>query len=212
MFTGIVQHVGVIASVTPTDTGVRLTLDPAGWDHAPARGDSIACNGCCLTLADEPRPGQPWCFDAIPETLAKTTLGAWSEGTRVNLEHAATMATLLGGHLVQGHVDGVGEVLGVETGEGWRVRVGLPAALMPYAVPKGSIALEGVSLTLAAVEPRGGWIEVALIPETLTRTTLGALKPGDPVNIEMDQAAKTIVHWLENFAEQRGLRGLSRAD
>ena len=135
-------------------------------------------------------------FDAIPETLEKTTLGSWETGDRVNLERALRMGDTLDGHQVQGHVDGTGEVLGVFTADGWRVRVGLDEGLMRYMIPKGSITIDGVSLTLAAMDTDAGWIEVALIPETLDRTNLPDRVVGDRVNIECDVMVKTIVHTM----------------
>src|SRR6185295_13770573 len=169
MFTGIVEHMGRVSEIRTVASGVRLVIDCAQWSCDPALGDSIAVNGCCLTIASPPGRGQ-LTFDAVPETLAKTTRGSWRVGDPVNLERAATMSTLLGGHLVQGHIDGVGEILQARlpdpssvTGE-HRVRVRVPAPLAKYIVPKGSIALDGVSLTIAAVDPRASCFEVALIP------------------------------------------------
>lgn len=208
MFTGIIRHVGRVASVEATPAGKRLVIDPAGWDHVPAPGDSIACSGCCLTLAvGVEAAGGMFTFDAIPETLDKTTLGGWAPGRGVNLEAAARVGDRLDGHIVQGHVDGVGTVERVDTGDGWRVRVRVAPEFGRYLVPKGSVTVDGVSLTLAAV---GGmkedqpWFEVALIPETLERTTLKSLKAGDRVNIECDITAKTVVHVVEHYMSQRG--------
>jgi riboflavin synthase len=211
MFTGIIEQMGRISAVRAVPSGVRLVVDPVQWSYIPAVGDSVAVNGCCLTIAAPPQPGL-LTFDVIPETLDKTTLGSWRVGDAVNLERAATMSTLLGGHLVQGHVDGVGEVVHVvRAGAGapdrWgehRVRVRLPASLAKYAVPKGSIAVDGVSLTIAAVEPRESWFEIALIPTTLDKTTLGRLKQGDRCNIEADAMAKAIVHYMEHFGLDKG--------
>jgi riboflavin synthase len=149
-------------------------------------------------MAAPPASTGLWAFDVVPETLSKTSLGRLRAGAAVNLEHAATPTTLMGGHVVQGHVDGVGVVESVVTEGEYRVRVRPPAGLMEYMTPKGSICVEGVSLTLAAVEPRE-WFEVALIPVTLEKTTLGSLRAGDPVNLEADVFAKTIVHWLKHY-------------
>ena len=118
----------------------------------------------------------------------------------MNLEHAATPTTLLGGHIVQGHVDGVAEVVAVEQGPEYRVRMRPPASMMEFIAPKGSVCLDGVSLTVAALDAGAGWFEVALIPVTLQKTTLGGLKAGDRCNFEADSMAKTIVHWLKHFA------------
>ncbi|MCA3003862.1 MAG: riboflavin synthase [bacterium] len=211
MFTGLVQAQGRVLETRPTPTGVRLLIgQPEAapgepWAHLPARGDSISVSGCCLTVANHPAPGEPWAFDAIPETLAKTTIGRLAAGDPVNLEHAVTASTLMGGHFVQGHVDGVGTVQRINTTDGWRVRILPPPDLALYLAPKGSVTVQGVSLTLAAVsEPATAntapteqpWFEVALIPVTLAKTTLGALRPGDGVNIEADMLAKTLVRAL----------------
>ena len=202
MFTGLVQAVGRVTSVEARGAGVRLRVDPAGWGYSPGLGESISVSGCCLTVAGvEGGPGgQIWAFDAVPETLAKTTLGGLAAGSRVKLEHAATPTTLLGGHVVQGHVDGVGVVESVVTEGEWRVRVRPPAGLMEYMTPKGSVCVEGVSLTLARVEPRE-WFEVALIPVTLEKTTLGELRAGSRVNVEADVFAKTVVNWLRVYGK-----------
>lgn len=176
-------------------------MDAGGWGYRAAAGDSVAVNGCCLTAVRGAARGNRLVFDVIPETLAKTTLGGLRAGERVNLEHAATAMTLLGGHMVQGHVDGVARVEKIETKGEWRVRVRPPAGLMPYMVGKGSVCLDGVSLTLAAVGR--GWIEVALIPTTLEMTTLASWRVGGDVNIEADAMAKTVVGWLENWSRER---------
>lgn len=203
MFTGIVRHVGRVVSSEPTEAGRRLVVDPQGWGHVPEPGDSIACSGCCLTLAAAVADADGmFTFDAIPETLAKTTLGSWAEGTRINLEPAARMGDRLDGHIVQGHVDGVGEVVSIDQTDGWRVRVSVPAEMGRYLVPKGSITVDGVSLTLAetgGVKEGSPWFEVALIPETLARTTLEGLGEGDGVNIECDITAKTVAHMVEHY-------------
>lgn len=207
MFTGIIQHIGEVVVIEPRadGPGVRITLDPDGWDHTPRPGDSIACNGCCLTLVDDPHtPKTWWVFDAIPETLACTALNDWESGQRINLERSLRMGDTLDGHQVQGHVDGTGEVLGISTDDGWRVRIGLADAQMRYMIPKGSVCIDGVSLTLAAMDVDAGWIEVALIPETLERTNLGDREVGDRVNIECDVLVKTIVQTMERMQIGRG--------
>lgn len=198
MFTGLIQHVGRIVGVAATPSGRRLRLDVGGWPQAFEAGESIAIDGCCLTLVSA--EGGVLAFDAVPQTLERTTLGRLAAGDRVNLERSCTPHTLLGGHIVQGHVDGVGEVLAVERDRGWRVRVGVPVGLLPCVVPRGSIAVQGVSLTVATVSVEEGWFEVALIPETLERTTLGGLEAAARVNLEGDVLARTVVHWLEHFA------------
>jgi len=208
MYTGIIRHIARVVSNQPTGSGRRLVIDPLGWEHRPEPGDSVGCSGCCLTLVEPVADaGGLFTFDAIPETLSKTTLGAWEPGTAVNLEPPARMGDRLDGHIVQGHVDGVGEVLRIDETDGWRVRVSVPGEMGRYLVPKGSITVDGVSLTLAEV---GGikegtpWFEVALIPETLERTTLRDRRSGDRVNIECDITAKTVAHMVEHYLSQRG--------
>lgn len=204
MFTGIIQHVGVLVETETTTNGVRITLDPDGWGYKPKAGDSIANSGCCLTLVREVGGETPlWIFDAIPETLSKTTLGGWTPGRRVNLERSLRMGDTLDGHQVQGHVDGTGEVLAVRTDDGYRIRVSLAEDLMRFMVPKGSVCLDGVSLTIAAMDTEAGWIEVALIPETLDRTNLRDRSEGDQMNIECDVLVKTIVHTMERMELNR---------
>jgi len=197
MFTGIVQAIGTVHSLAQTDEGIRVVIDAAGWDHKPKAGDSIANNGCCLTLVSD--EGGLWSFDAIPETLEKTTLGGWGAGDRVNLERSLRVGDGLDGHQVQGHVDGVGKVIGVEDGDGYRVKIALGGDLMKWMIPKGSVAIDGISLTIADLDADGCWIEVALIPETLDRTTLGDRAVGASVNIEADAMVKTIVHTIERM-------------
>jgi riboflavin synthase len=191
---------GRVAATEATATGRRVVIDPQGWGYTPSRGDSISVDGCCLTMVNQPASGDPWKFDAVPETLAKTSLGDREVGDLVNLEHAATAATLLGGHVVQGHVDGVAVVESVITSPEWRVRFRPPAELMQYMTPKGSVCVSGVSLTLAAVDPAAKWFEVALIPTTLEKTNLKPLAKGSRVNIEADTLVKTMVHWMRHYA------------
>lgn len=200
MFTGIVEAVGRLLSIEPRPFGVRLVVDAPALSRPPALGDSVSVAGCCLTLAAPPEPGREsarslLAFDVVRETLSKTSLSRRTVGEGVNLETSCTPSTLLGGHLVQGHVDGVARVRRVQDDpQDWRVEIDLPPDLVQYASPKGSIAIEGVSLTIAALPPGG--VEVALIPTTLERTTLHALREGDGVNVEMDSIAKIVVHWL----------------
>jgi len=204
MFTGIVTAKGSVVSLTPNEFGVRLVIDPGetkAWPAFPVAGDSVSVSGCCLTHAPGKDTSQGLlAFDVIRETLDKTLLGRLKAGGAVNLELSVTPTTALGGHFVQGHVDGVGTVKAVRLSEmEWVVTIEVPqasSALVQYLVPKGSVAVDGVSLTLAAVNPKERTFDVALIPTTLTVTTLGALKAGDAVNLECDTIAKTIVHWL----------------
>ena len=199
MFTGLVQAVGTVRAATAGSAGVRLEIDTGGWGHRPALGDSISVSGCCLTVAAVTPDGGTLAFDCIAETLRKTALGRLAAGSPVNLEHAALPTTLLGGHLVQGHVDATGEVLAVGHDGEWRVRIGVPEGFAPWLVEQGSIAVDGVSLTLAAISAAGadrGWFEVCLIPVTLEKTTLGRLAPGAIVNLEADCLAKMVARQL----------------
>lgn len=197
MFTGLIQAVGRVSSAADSAAGLRLAIRPEGWSHRPSRGDSIAVSGVCLTLVDVSADGD-WAFDVVPETLDKTTLGALRPGSRINLEHAVTASTLMGGHFVQGHVDGVGSVTRIDRTDGWRLTITPPTELMPFMAPKGSITVDGVSLTIAELSP--STVTIALIPTTLALTTLGELHPGDRVNLEADMLAKTVVNYLRHFA------------
>lgn len=213
MFTGLIEHLGRVASVRPVDGGMALEVDPGDWPHTPRVGESIAVDGCCLTVAADPNRGggRRLVFDVIHQTLGATTLGEFREGRRVNLEASATPTTFLGGHIVQGHVDGVGRVLGVlRDPRQWRLRISTPEALGPLVVDRGSISVDGVSLTVAAIEPdaRPTWFEVALIPTTLERTTLGERREGDRVNLESDVLMRGVLHamrwWEGGVAARRG--------
>ena len=200
MFTGIVEELGVVEAVVDQGDAVRLTVRGPHVVVDAGLGDSISVNGCCLTVAE--RDQETFTADVMHETLAKTSLGGLEVGSRVNLERAVTAATRLGGHIVQGHVDGTGTVVARTPSEHWeRVRVGLPAGLARYLVPKGSITVDGVSLTVVDVDdagngPDGATFTVSLIPETLARTTLGSRQPGDPVNLEVDVIAKYVERLL----------------
>jgi riboflavin synthase len=186
VFTGLIREVGRVVSF---DDG-RLTIEAA---QEAALGDSIAIDGVCLTVVAHAQG--TLAFQAVPETLARTSLGTLEAGSRVNLEPALRAGDALGGHYVQGHVDGVGVVRSVEPeGEGKRIWVDAPAELMRYVVEKGSIALQGTSLTVAAVDERG--FAVALIPHTLQETTLDGLAAGDQVNLEVDILAKYVERLL----------------
>jgi riboflavin synthase len=194
MFTGLVQQLGKVVALEDVAFGAALTIDPCGWRHHPVAGESIAVNGCCLTVAAA-QPDDRIRFDLIHQTLGATALGELRRGDAINLEHAVTPATLLGGHIVQGHVDGVGVVtLVMADPKQWRVRIEPPPELMEYIIDRGSIAVQGVSLTLATISDC--WFEVALIPTTLELTNLAALKSGDRVNLETDYLTKTVVTWL----------------
>jgi riboflavin synthase len=200
MFSGIVEERGEVTSREDTRLSVRSRV--AAGD---ARiGDSIAVNGTCLTVVSI--EGDTLSFDLSEETLARTALGRLAPGDPVNLERPATLATRLGGHLVQGHVDGVGEITAVEPegSGGARLRVRLPRELMRYVVEQGSIALDGVSLTVASIEE--DTIEVALIPHTLAATTFGASRAGDPSNVEVDVMAKHVTVTVERLLGSIGGR------
>lgn len=201
MFSGLIQDVGGVLGIERNGDGARLRI---ATRLAPdiALGDSIAVDGCCLTATAV--DGDSFETEAMNQTLTVTSLGAIEQGARVNLELAMQPSDRFGGHIVQGHVDGVGEVLSVEEdGFARRVRVGLPEALLRYVVDKGSVTLAGVSLTVA--ELGEGWIEVSLIPETLERTNLGALAPGDDLNVECDVVAKYVERIMGPLAgKERG--------
>ena len=195
MFSGIVEQVGQVAAVSPEgDAARRLTLDTGFIDLA--LGESVAVNGVCLTVVWRDDDGQADFF-VSPETLARTNLATAAAGTRLNLERAVTLATRLSGHLVQGHVDGEARLAEViDDGGSWRVRLTLPSALRGFCVEKGSIALNGVSLTLNNVEPpdaQGRFaVGVTLIPHTWAHTNLQHAAIGDPINVEVDVLAKYV--------------------
>jgi riboflavin synthase len=193
VFTGLIREVGHVASVEGGDGGVRLEIEAPLTSVGAALGDSVAINGVCLTVVDV--NGSRLGFDAVPETLSRSSLGRLVVGSPVNLEPALRAGDALGGHYVQGHVDGVGSVRTVEPeGEGRRIWFDAPADLLRYGVAKGSIAIEGTSLTIAALDDSG--FAVALIPHTLEVTTFGLLEADDPVNLEMDVLAKYVERLL----------------
>jgi riboflavin synthase len=202
MFTGIVEVLGVVASVDQQADSARLTIDGSVLDDVRL-GDSIAVNGVCLTAAA--LVGAGFTADVMHETLRRSTLGTLAPGDPVNLERAVTPTTRLGGHIVQGHVDGIGTVSARRPAERWHeVEVRLPADLRQYVVLKGSITIDGVSLTVSAIS--GDVVTVSLIPETLARTTLGSRAVGDGVNIEVDILAKYVERLLGAAATNRGPR------
>ncbi|MCQ4158964.1 riboflavin synthase [Roseomonas sp. GC11] len=197
MFTGIITAKGEVAAVAPIGGGqdMRLVIaTPEGWLEGAAIGASIACSGCCLTVIT--READRFTVEVSAETLGKTTLGAWRPGAAINLERALRMGDELGGHVVSGHVDGVGEVVSATPENGsLRLTVRLPAALARFVAPKGSVTIEGVSLTVNAVE--GTAFGVNLIPHTAQVTTLGGLAAGDRVNIEIDMLARYVARLRE---------------
>lgn len=210
MFTGIVHAKGTVHAARRDGGRMRLLIGRNGWDAAVAPGDSVCVGGVCLTHA--PHPGETdvadhLAFDVVAETLACTTLGKIQAGDPINLEPSLTPQTPMGGHVVQGHVDGTGTVRQQAEEPDWRLTIDLHEALMDYVVPKGSITVEGVSLTVAAVEATG--FQCALIDTTLRQTTLRALRAGDPVNIETDILSRTVVHWLQRQGQQTGRPGVT---
>lgn len=192
MFTGIVEELGETVAVDDLGDAARLTVRGPQVTQDVANGDSIAVNGVCLTVAST--SGDTFTADVMRETLNRSGLGALAPGTPVNLERSVRLADRLGGHLVQGHVDGTGTIISRTPAEHWDVvRIGLPPGppdLARYVVEKGSVAVDGISLTIVSVSAT--WFEVSLIPETLKRTTLGAKQPGETVNLEVDVIAKYV--------------------
>jgi riboflavin synthase len=198
VFTGIVEEVGTLVVREDQSDAAVLQIRADRVLQDVALGDSIAVNGVCLTVTGV--TDGVWSTDVMAETLSRSSLGSVTAGAQVNLERAVTPHTRLGGHLMQGHVDGMGSIVGRVPGEHWEVvRIALPAALARYVVEKGSIAVDGVSLTVSAVSPTDipePWFEVSLIPTTLRDTTLGARAPGEPVNLEVDVIAKYVERLL----------------
>jgi riboflavin synthase len=200
MFTGIVEELGTVERVVDQGDAVRLTVRAATVLEDTGLGDSIAVNGCCLTVAE--RTDDTWTADVMQETLDKTSLRGVSPGDRVNLERAVTAHKRLGGHIVQGHVDGVGTIVSRRPSEHWEVvEIAMPPAFAKYLVDKGSITVDGVSLTV--VEAGEDRFTVSLIPETLARTTLGFRQPGDRVNLETDVIAKHVEKLVRAYTRQQ---------
>ena len=195
MFTGIVEELGEVVAVEKLADASRFRLRGPVVTEDAAHGDSIAVNGVCLTVVDT-ADGE-FTADVMAETLNRSSLGALATGSRVNLERPMALGGRLGGHLVQGHVDGTGTITERVPGENWEiVKVSLPAALARYVVEKGSITVDGVSLTV--VEAAQDYFTISLIPTTLALTTLGIKKVGDPVNLEVDVLAKYVERLLGN--------------
>jgi riboflavin synthase len=194
VFTGIVEELGSVVAVKELGDAARIEVRGPLVVGDARQGDSIAVNGVCLTVLDV--VGEGFTADVMKETLDRSSLGALRPGDPVNLERAATLGTRLGGHLVQGHVDGLGTLLSREASKQWEVlTIGLPERLSRYLVEKGSITVDGVSLTVVSVAAEQ--FTVSLIPTTLRFTTLGAKRPGDPVNLEVDVLAKYVERLLE---------------
>jgi riboflavin synthase len=194
MFTGIVEELGSVKSIEQLPDAIRLTISGPLVVSDANRGDSISVSGACLTVVE--KDAESFTADVMQETLKLTSLDGVKVGDSVNLERAMTAATRFGGHVVLGHVDGVGEIVSRQPSENWEwVRVAIPANLMKYVVLKGSITIDGISLTVN--ELGENWIGLSLIPETLKVTTLGSKKPGDKVNVEVDVMAKHIERLIE---------------
>ena len=205
MFTGIIEGTGTVAALDAAadGSGARLAVDAEWLAGRLELGESVAVNGCCVTVAETTAAG--FAADLVAETLRRTALGGLSAGAEVNLERPMTLGGRLGGHLVQGHVDGVARVLDrAPIGDGEEVRIELPPDLDRYVVEKGSIAVDGVSLTVAGVGP--GWFAVALVPHTLEVTTLGERRPGDPVQLEVDVVAKYVERLVTPWNDKAGAR------
>ena len=206
MFTGIVEELGRVVRLETVEDSARLTVEAPAVTQDVSLGDSVSVNGCCLTVAAVHR--NTFTADLMAETLTRTTLGSQAPGDPVNLERALRATDRLGGHIVQGHVDATAEVLGRHHGEHWDLlRIGLPQEIARYVAVKGSVTLDGVSLTVVDVDDAnearhdaapdasptpgaGASLSVGLIPETLRRTTLGTRRPGERVNLEVDVMAK----------------------
>ena len=216
MFTGIVEEFGRVVRLETNEDCARLTVEAPTVTQDASLGDSISVNGCCLTVAA--MHGSTFTADLMAETLTRTTLGSQAPGDPVNLERALRATDRLGGHIVQGHVDATAEVLDRSHGEHWDLlRVGLPREIARYVAVKGSVALDGVSLTVVDVEDAqhdapdasptpgaGASLSVGLIPETLRRTTLGTRRPGERVNLEVDVMAKYAERLLGARPSQEG--------
>ncbi|WZH37264.1 MAG: riboflavin synthase [Microbacterium enclense] len=204
MFTGIVEEMGAITAVEPAGDGVRVTVRAPLSVSDAGHGDSISVSGVCLTVVDQ---GDDWfTADVMKQTLDMSTLADVAPGRAVNLERATAAHGRLGGHIVQGHIDGTGVVRDVRPGAQWSVvRIGIPPRLAPLVVDKGSIAIDGVSLTVSAVsapDEAEQWLEVSLIPETLAATTLGSATVGSPVNLETDILARHVQRMLSFRASE----------
>lgn len=212
MFTGIVEELGRVVRLETIEDSARLTVEAPTVTQDVSLGDSVSVNGCCLTVTAV--HGSTFTADLMAETLTRTTLGSQAPGDPVNLERALRASDRLGGHIVQGHVDATAEVLDHHRGEHWDLlRIGLPQEIARYVAVKGSVALDGVSLTVvdvvdasdvAPVPGAGASLSVGLIPETLRRTTLGSRRPGERVNLEVDVLAKYAERLLGARPSQEG--------
>jgi riboflavin synthase len=207
VFTGLVQTKGRIERIAPGDAGARITISTRRPLARLGHGESVAVNGACLTVTG--RRGRRFSVDVSPETLRRTALGRLRPGARVNIERALRLGDRLGGHIVLGHVDGIGRLDAIDLEGDWvTYRFTAPAALVPFLVEKGSIAVDGVSLTVFSC--RGRRFTVALIPHTLAETTLAERKPGDLVNLEADVLLKQIAAMLGRTRDFSGPKGTAR--
>ena len=199
MFTGIIEELGRVRSVEPRGEDARIVIEARTVTEGATEGDSISVNGVCLTALDL-KPDS-FAADCSKETLERSTLGRLKPGAPVNLERAVTPSTRLGGHIVQGHVDARGKFLGVtEHGGSWTVKIGYPRELARYFVIKGSVAVEGISLTIAGLTD--DYFEIAVIPKTWEVTNFSQLRPGDEVNLEVDVIAKYVERMLEEISRR----------
>ena len=212
MFTGIVEELGTVASIVKHDGGARINIDCSRVLTDVTLGASIAVNGCCLTVVEY--TDATWAADCVTETLDRTSLGALEAGSRVNLERPVRLDDRLGGHIVQGHVDGVGTLeKRDELADGSRrLRFSVPAQLLRYIVEKGSITVDGISLTVASLTDEG--FEIAVIPHTLSVTSLGSKEVGGVVNLEVDVLAKYVERLLgvDAAGSSENLDGLDSAE
>ena len=196
MFTGLVEEIGAVAAITPNGPGARLTIHCETVLEGLTLGDSVAVNGACLTATEI--TDSSFAVDCVAETLSRTAIGTLEVGMPVNLERAMRLGDRLGGHLVQGHIDGTGEVVSLTPeGDSLRVRVRLPEDLRKYVVEKGSVAIDGISLTIAERHDDG--LTVALIPHTMAHTTLGPASQGRMVNLEVDLVAKYVAQLVQPY-------------
>jgi riboflavin synthase len=203
MFTGLVAELGKVTAIEKSETSAVFTIDAQQLIGQIALGDSVAVNGVCLTATIV--SGTTFTADVMVQTLALTSLSQIAEGSPVNLELAAQLNTRLGGHMVQGHVDGVATVVGLTPGDKWaQFDITVPAQLSKYIVNQGSICLDGVSLTVGSIDDATNVVTVWLIPETLERTNLSTLKPGDLINVEVDVLAKYVERLLAKTDVQGG--------
>ena len=218
MFTGLIEEIGEIVAVEPIDDSIRLTIAGPVVTSDATHGASICVSGVCLTVVEQSSTDDgrgAFAADVMQQSIRMSTLGELAPGSAVNLERAMRADTRLGGHIVQGHVDGTATLLSVTPHEAWRtLRFSLSPELAPLLVDKGSVTLSGVSLTVSAISdpPAPGddgndqWFEVSLIPETLTATTLGALAPGDRVNVETDILARHLARMRNFFPTTEGIQ------